>query len=198
MLENISGYNLILASNSPRRNELMTGLGLKYTVRTLKAVDESYPDTLKGADVAGYIAVKKAEAFKKYMKANDLVITADTIVCKDGEVYGKPVDREDAVRMLKSLSGSSHWVYTGVCLFSRQCQRSFTVATEVTFSVLTEDEINHYVDHFKPLDKAGAYGVQEWIGFVGVERISGSYFNVMGLPVHKLYTILKDFPPFCD
>jgi len=193
MLENISGYNLILASNSPRRNELMTGLGLKYSVKTLKDVDESYPDHLKGQDIAQYIAAKKAEAFRSRMGERDLVITADTIVCKDDQVYGKPVDKLDAIRMLRSLSGQSHWVYTGVCLTSRKHQRIFTAATEVFFSCLTEEEILWYVEHYKPFDKAGAYGVQEWIGFVGVERISGSYFNVMGLPVHQLYTELKQF-----
>jgi len=198
MLENISGYNLILASNSPRRNELLNGLGVKYSVKTLKNVDESYPAELKGADVALYIASKKAEAFRNHMKSNDLVITADTIVCKDDQIFGKPTDRADAVRMLQALSGAIHWVFTGVCLTSLKDFKSFTVGTEVTFSSLTEDEINYYIDHYKPLDKAGAYGVQEWIGFVGVERISGSYFNVMGLPVHKLYTTLKDFVPYSE
>jgi septum formation protein len=195
MLDNLVGYHLILASNSPRRNELLNGLGVKYSVRTLKDVDESFPDELQGADVALYIAVKKGEAFRAFMKSNDLVITADTIVCKDGLVFGKPSDREEAVRMLRSLSGSSHWVYTGVCLTSSKHQHSFTAATEVFFSDLSEEEIDWYVDCYKPYDKAGAYGVQEWIGFVGVERISGSYFNVMGLPVHSLYNALKEFAP---
>jgi len=196
MLENISGYNLILASNSPRRNELMNGLGLKYSVKILKDVDESYPEKLKGSEVALYVASKKAEAFRKHLKKNDLVITADTIVCMDDQVFGKPSDREEAIGMLQALSGRSHWVYTGVCLTGSKSQRSFTAATEVFFATLTEEEILWYVEHYKPFDKAGAYGVQEWIGFVGVERISGSYFNVMGLPVHKLYTELKEFEPF--
>jgi len=198
MLENIAGYNLILASNSPRRNELLNGLGVKYSVKTMKDVDESYPEELIGADVAQYIASKKADAFRIHMKPNDLVITADTIVCKGNQIFGKPTDRADAVSMLQALSGAIHWVYTGVCLTSLNHSNSFTVGTEVTFACLTEEEINYYVDHFKPLDKAGAYGVQEWIGFVGVERICGSYFNVMGLPVHKLYTILKEFKPFSE
>jgi len=197
MLENISGYNLILASNSPRRNELMNGLGLKYSVKILKDVDESYPEDLNGSEVALYVASKKADAFRKQMKNNDLVITADTIVCMDNQVFGKPSDKADAIRMLQSLSGRSHWVYTGVCLTGSKSQRSFTAATEVFFAMLTEEEILWYVERYKPFDKAGAYGVQEWIGFVGVERISGSYFNVMGLPVHKLYTELKEFEPFC-
>jgi len=197
MLENISGYNLILASNSPRRNELMNGLGLKCSVKILKDVDESYPENLKGPEVALYVAAKKADAFRHHLKKNDLVITADTIVCVDDQVFGKPVDKADAIRMLQSLSGRSHWVYTGVCLTGSKSQRSFTAATEVFFATLTKEEILWYVERYKPFDKAGAYGVQEWIGFVGVERISGSYFNVMGLPVHKLYTELKAFEPFC-
>ncbi|MDD4713508.1 MAG: Maf-like protein [Bacteroidales bacterium] len=197
MLDNIAGYNLILASNSPRRNELMNGLGLKYRVKTLKDIDESYPEDLKTTDVALYIASKKAEAYRKFIKSRDLVITADTIVCRDGRIFGKPTDQADAIRMLKALSGKSHWVYTGVCLTSLEHQRSFTAATEVFFSSLTEAEIIWYVEHYQPFDKAGAYGVQEWIGFVGVEKISGSYFNVMGLPVHQLYTELKNFLPMC-
>jgi len=195
MLENLQGYRLILASNSPRRNELLGGLGLEYTVRVLKDVDESYPAELEGAAVAKYIAQQKAEAFRPHMGSDELIITADTIVCQGKEVFGKPTDREDALRMLKALSGKSHFVYTGVCLTSNKDQVSFIAETEVFFCELTEAETEHYVDFFKPYDKAGAYGVQEWIGFVGVERIEGSYFNIMGLPVHQLYTELKRFPP---
>lgn len=196
MLENLAGYQLILASNSPRRNELMRGLGVEYRVKTLDNVDESYPDELKGADVAAFIACQKAEAFKAHMKDHDLVVTADTIVCKGDLVFGKPVDEADAARMLRNLSGTSHWVYTGVCLTSIAHQHAFTAATEVFFAPLTEEEIQYYIQRYKPYDKAGAYGVQEWIGYVGVERISGSYFNVMGLPVHQLYLALRDFEPF--
>jgi septum formation protein len=195
MLDNLTGYNLILASNSPRRKELMNRLCFKYSVQSLKGVDESYPENLKGGDIAQYIAVKKAEAFRKNMKPGDLVITADTIVYKDNQVYGKPSDKADAVRMLKILSGQRHWVYTGVCLTSSKFQQSFTAATEVTFTRLSDEEINWYVEHYNPFDKAGAYGVQEWIGLVGIERISGSYFNVMGLPVQQLYTELKNIQP---
>jgi len=196
MLDNLAGYNIILASNSPRRNDLMNGLGIKYTVHTLKDVDESYTSDLKGGDIAQFIASRKADAFRRKMQPNDLVITADTIVCIGDEVLGKPIDKADAVRMLKLLSGKSHWVYTGVCITSRRAQKSFTAATEVVFAPLTEEEILWYVDHYKPSDKAGAYGVQEWIGYVGVERISGSYYNVMGLPVHQLYTELNNYEPF--
>jgi septum formation protein len=195
MLENLKGYHLILASNSPRRNELLGGLGLEYRVKVLQGGDESYPPTLKGADVAGYIALQKAEVFRDHMGPDDLVITADTIVYQGNEVFGKPADRADALRMLKALSGKSHFVYTGVCLTSVHHQVAFLAETEVFFCELTDAEIEHYVDFYKPYDKAGAYGVQEWIGFVGVERIEGSYFNVMGLPVHQLYTELKRFPP---
>ena len=195
MLENLQGYHLILASNSPRRNELLGGLGIEYKVKVLKDGDESYPSTVKGADVARYIALQKAEAFRPHMGSDDLIITADTIVCQGDEVFGKPTDRNDALRMLAALSGKSHFVYTGVCLTSNKHQVTFLAETEVFFCELSEAETEHYVDLYKPYDKAGAYGVQEWIGLVGVERIEGSYFNVMGLPVHQLYTELKRFPP---
>lgn len=195
MLENLQGYNLILASNSPRRKELMAGLGLEYAVRVLKDDEESYPSTLKGADIAGFIAMQKADAFRPRMNPDDLIITADTVVCQGGEVFGKPVDRDDALRMLRVLSGNSHFVYTGVCLTSNNHQVLFIAQTEVFFCPLSDEETEHYVDQYKPFDKAGAYGVQEWIGFVAVERIEGSYFNVMGLPVHQLYMELKKFPP---
>jgi len=195
MLENLSGYQLILASNSPRRNELLNRLGVSYSVRTLKNLDESYPSDLKTSAIARYIAVKKADAYRQKLKSSDLVITADTIVCKGNEVLGKPAGREEAISMLQLLAGDSHWVYTGVCLTSCTFQRSFVVGTEVVFSPLTGDEIDWYVDNYKPFDKAGAYGVQEWIGLAGVERISGSYFNVMGLPVHELYAELKKVEP---
>lgn len=194
MLENLQGYHLILASNSPRRNELLGGLGLKYKVKVLQGGDESYPSNIKGADVAKHIALQKAEAFRPHMTPDDLVITADTIVCQGDAVFGKPIDRADALRMLQALSGTSHFVYTGVCLTSTNHQVIFVAETEVFFCELTDAETEHYVDTYKPYDKAGAYGVQEWIGFVGVERMEGSYFNVMGLPVHQLYTELKHFP----
>lgn len=195
MLDNLTGYNLILASSSPRRNELMDRLCIKYSTQPLKGVDESYPENLKGGDIAQYIAVKKAEGLRKNIKPEDLVITADTIVYKDNKVYGKPFDKADAVRMLQMLSGQSHWVYTGVCLTSRKFQKSFVGATEVVFSTLSDEEINWYVEHYNPFDKAGAYGVQEWIGLVGIVGISGSYFNVMGLPVQRLYAELKKIQP---
>lgn len=187
MLDNLKKYKVILASNSPRRKELLAGLGVDYEVRTLPDVDESYPETLQGADIPLYIAKEKADAYVAMMQPGELMITADTIVWLDGQVLGKPVDREDALQMLRTLSGRAHEVFTGVCITTTEWQRSFTAQTEVRFAALTEDEISYYVDRFQPMDKAGAYGVQEWIGFIGVENISGSYYNIMGLPVQKLY-----------
>ena len=187
MLDNLKKYQIILASNSPRRKELMSGLGVDYVVRTLPDVDESYPDTLQGEEIPAYISREKAEAYQSMIEPDELLITADTIVWMNGEVLGKPKDREDAIRMLRKLSGDSHQVITGVCLTTKGWQNSFTVTTDVTFAVLSEEEIVYYVDKYSPMDKAGAYGVQEWIGFIGVESISGSYYNVMGLPVQKLY-----------
>ena len=187
MLDNLKKFNIVLASNSPRRKELMSGLGVDYVVKTLPDVDESYPDTLQGEEIPAYISREKAEAYQSKIEPDELLITADTIVWMNGEVLGKPKDREDAIRMLRKLSGASHQVITGVCLTTKGWQNSFTVTTDVTFAVLSEEEIVYYVDKYSPMDKAGAYGVQEWIGFIGVESISGSYYNVMGLPVQKLY-----------
>ena len=187
MLDNLEKYKVILASGSPRRSELMAGLGVNYEVRILPDVDESYPDTLQGEEIPLYIAKEKADAYIPMMQPDELIITADTIVWLDGKVLGKPRDREDALQMLRTMSGRTHEVFTGVCITTTDWQRSFTAQTEVRFATLSEDEIIYYVDNFKPMDKAGAYGVQEWIGFIGVENISGSYYNIMGLPVQKLY-----------
>lgn len=187
MLDNLEKYKVILASGSPRRRELMAGLGVNYEVRMLPDVDESYPDTLQGEEIPLYIAKEKADAYIPIMQPDELIITADTIVWLDGKVLGKPRDREDALQMLRTMSGRTHEVFTGVCITTTDWQRSFTAQTEVRFATLSEDEIIYYVDNFKPMDKAGAYGVQEWIGFIGVENISGSYYNIMGLPVQRLY-----------
>ena len=187
MLDNLEKYKVILASGSPRRRELMAGLGVNYEVRILPDVDESYPDTLQGEEIPLYIAKEKADAYIPMMQPDELIITADTIVWLDGKVLGKPRDREDALQMLRTMSGRTHEVFTGVCITTTDWQRSFTAQTEVRFATLSEDEIIYYVHNFKPMDKAGAYGVQEWIGFIGVENISGSYYNIMGLPVQKLY-----------
>jgi septum formation protein len=187
VLDNLKKYKVILASKSPRRKELLAGLGVDYEVRTLPDVDESYPETLQGADIPLYIAKEKADAYVAMMQPGELMITADTIVWLDGKVLGKPRDREDALQMLRTMSGRTHEVFTGVCITTTDWQRSFTAQTEVRFATLSEEEIAYYVDNFQPMDKAGAYGVQEWIGFIGVENISGSYYNIMGLPVQKLY-----------
>lgn len=186
-MDNLKKYEVILASNSPRRKELLAGLGVDYEVRTLPDVDESYPETLQGADIPLYIAKEKADAYVAMMQPGELMITADTIVWLDGKVLGKPQDREDALQMLRTMSGRTHEVFTGVCITTTDWQRSFTAQTEVRFATLSEEEIAYYVDNFQPMDKAGAYGVQEWIGFIGVENISGSYYNITGLPVQKLY-----------
>lgn len=192
MLDHLKKYHIILASNSPRRRELLSGLGVDYEVRTLPGVDESYPDTLSGEDIPVYISREKAAAYLPSIAPDELIITADTIVWLDGRVLGKPADEADACRMLRELSGRTHRVITGVTLSTAAFQKSFAVTSEVEFAPLTEEEITYYVDHYRPLDKAGAYGVQEWIGFIGVRRLSGSYFNVMGLPIQRLYQELKE------
>ena len=184
---------LILASNSPRRRELLAGLGFPFEVRVLPDIDESYPQSLSGGDIPLYIARAKADAYRAQLEPGDLLITADTIVWVDGQVLGKPRDYDEACHMLRLLSGRIHQVFTGVAITALQRQASFTCRTDVTFDTLSEDEIRHYVSHYRPYDKAGAYGVQEWIGYIGVTRLEGSYFNVMGLPIQRLYQALKEF-----
>lgn len=185
-------YHIILASNSPRRRELLSGLGLDYEVRTLPGIDESYPETLQGEEIPVYISSQKASAYLDELKENELLITADTIVWLDGRVLGKPLDEEEACQMLRALSGKTHQVITGVTLATTTFQKSFASVSQVTFATLSDEEIKYYISHYHPMDKAGSYGVQEWIGFIGVERIEGSYFNVMGLPVQRLYRELKE------
>ncbi len=191
MLENLDKYKIVLASNSPRRKELLSGLGIQYEVKTMPDIDESFPEGMDGVEIPAYIARSKADAYRSVMQEDELIITADTIVWLDGEVMGKPADAADAHRMLRALSGQTHQVITGVCLTTIREQKSFATVTDVTFSRLSDEEISYYVEHYRPMDKAGSYGIQEWIGFVGVESISGSYFNVMGLPIQRLYTELK-------
>lgn len=186
-------YKIVLASNSPRRRELLGGLGIPFTTRVLDGIDESWPSDLKGEDIPLYISREKASAYKSSIAADELVITADTIVYVDGQVLGKPVDESDAKRMLRQISGRWHEVITGVTLMTADRERSFAVTTRVRFCDLSDEEIDHYVSQFAPMDKAGAYGIQEWIGYIGVERIEGSYFNVVGLPVQRLYRELTDF-----
>ena len=181
----------ILASGSPRRKELLAGLGIDFEVRLLQGIDESYPEGLTGEQIAEHISRKKAEAYRDTLADDELIITADTIVYLEGEVLGKPKDEADAHTMLSRLSGKTHEVITGVTLLTTNEIRTFSSVSRVSFANLTDEEIDHYVNHYHPTDKAGAYGIQEWIGFIGVERIEGSYFNVMGLPVQRLYNELK-------
>lgn len=191
MLENLKKFRLVLASNSPRRKELLAGLDVDYEVRVLPGIDKSYPDGLSGEEIPKYISRKKAEAYEAIMQPDELIITADTIVWTDGKVLGKPKDEAEAKDMLRRLSGRTHQVITGVTLVTAGKKKTFATVSEVTFDELSDEEIAYYVAHYRPLDKAGAYGIQEWIGYVGVSSLSGSYFNVMGLPVQRLYKELK-------
>lgn len=193
MLDNLKKYNIVLASNSPRRKELLQRMGLNFKVRTLFGIDESYPESLRGEDIVRYISRSKANAYRSSMAANELLITADTIVYVEGKVLGKPKSPENAKEMLRELSGKTHQVITGVTILTADRTENFGVTSQVKFAELTDDEINFYVDNYLPFDKAGAYGIQEWIGIVAVEEIKGSYFNVVGLPVQRLYQKLKTF-----
>lgn len=221
----MKNFRIILASNSPRRKELLAGLDIPFEVKVIQGIDESYPESLPAYDTAQYIAVKKAEAYRPLLdsavghqeSSSDLhetsagienhellILTADTVVIAPsseeqndqegkGIILGKPKDAADASRMLEMLSGKTHHVVTGVCITSLEKQRQFSVVTEVTFKKLSKNEIDYYVEHYKPLDKAGAYGIQEWIGYIGCTSLKGSYFNVMGLPVQRIYEELKKF-----
>lgn len=193
MLDNLKKYNIVLASNSPRRKELLQRMGVNFKVRTLFGIDESYPDSLRGEDIVRYISRNKAQAYRSSMAPNELLITADTIVYVKGEVMGKPKTAEQAKEMLHKLSGKSHQVITGVTIVTADRTEDFGVTSQVKFAEITDEEINFYVDNYLPFDKAGAYGIQEWIGIVAVEEIKGSYFNVVGLPVQRLYQKLKTF-----
>ncbi|MGQ0828303.1 MAG: Maf-like protein [Bacteroidota bacterium] len=190
--EDLKKYRLILASKSPRRQYLLKELGLNFDVH-IKEVDEIFPDNLKAQEISLYLSRKKAEAFSEALSDNTIVITADTIVWIENQVLNKPENFEDAVRMLKLLSGKVHEVYTGVCLKSKTKTRAFYSLTKVYFKTLSQQEIEYYINNFNPYDKAGAYGAQEWIGYIAIEKIEGSYFNVMGLPVRELYEELLKF-----
>jgi septum formation protein len=190
MLSNLTNFQIILGSQSPRRQELLNGLNIHFEVKVID-VEETYPSQLVGVDIPMYLAEKKADAFLDSMNENTLLITADTIVWHEGRVFGKPTDKADATRMLKALSGKTHQVITGVCISTLYKRKTFHVISEVRFARLTPEEIEYYLQNFEPYDKAGSYGVQEWIGYIGVEYIEGSYFNVMGLPIQRLYTELK-------
>lgn len=192
-MEKLGKYHIILASNSPRRRELLAGLDLDFEVKVLPNVAESHPSDMHPADIPLYISKEKASAYKDLLKSDDLLITADTMVILDDEALGKPKDDDDAKRMLHALSGKTHQVVTGVTITAEGRSRSFAVNTDVTFKDLSDEEIDYYVGHYHPLDKAGAYGIQEWIGYVGVTGIHGSYFNVMGLPVQRIWDELHKF-----
>jgi septum formation protein len=186
-------WKIILASNSPRRKQLLAGLDIPFEVRVLQNIDESYPHNLPVSEIAEFISLKKASAYLQTMSPDELVITADTIVILGQEVMGKPHDETEAKRMLGALSGQTHQVTTGVTLSTHNRQLSFSVTTDVTFKELSADEIDYYVSTYRPMDKAGAYGIQEWIGYIGVTALQGSYFNVMGLPVQRIYEALRTF-----
>lgn len=193
MLENLNKYNIILASKSPRRQELLKGIGLLFSVMT-KDVDESFSSEMSVYDVAPFLSYKKAKAFEESeLPENYMVITADTVVIVGDTILGKPKDFDEACNMLRLISGKKHSVVTGVTVHTKEKTKTFSVTSKVSFEVLDEDEINYYVNMYKPFDKAGSYGIQEWIGYVGVNSVEGSYFNVMGLPTQKLYQILKRF-----
>lgn len=184
-------YDVVLASNSPRRRELLAGMGVDFRVEVISGIDEKYPDTLPVEQVAEYLSGRKAQAYE--LRPNELLITADTVVISGGRVLGKPADEAEARAMLRELSGKSHRVITGVTLRSMNREVRLSDVSEVDFAELTEDEIEHYVKRYRPLDKAGAYGIQEWIGYVGITGIRGSFYNVMGLPTRRLYEELKRF-----
>ena len=193
MLENLKKYNIVLASKSPRRQELMKGIGLEFSVIT-KDVDESYPSNMSVYDVAPFLSLKKAKAFNdEELPENYMVITADTVVIVDDMILGKPKDEADARGMLGRISGKKHSVITGVTIRTNDKVKTFSVVSKVSFETLDQEEIDYYVNNFRPYDKAGAYGIQEWIGYIGVNHVEGSYFNVMGLPTQKLYKMLKAF-----
>lgn len=186
----IKNYKLILASASPRRQQLMKDAGLTFEVR-LKKIVEDYSKDLPLEKVPEYLSKVKAEAFREELQPDEVLVTADTVVCIHGKILGKPANRAEAIGMLQELSGNRHLVVTGVSVTTKTKQISFSALTNVFFKELSDEEIEYYVDVYKPFDKAGAYGIQEWIGYIGIERIEGSFYNVMGLPVQKLYETLR-------
>lgn len=193
MLDNLKKYNIILASGSPRRKELLEGLGVDFRVEVVNGIEETYPHDLPVAEIPVYLSRLKAHAYQA--NANDLIITADTVVILNGKVIGKPHDEAEAKRMLSELSGNVHTVVTGVTVFTADRVESIGCSSEVEFAPLSDEEIDYYVENYRPLDKAGSYGIQEWIGYMGIKGIKGSFYNVMGLPVQRLYALLKTFKP---
>ncbi len=192
MIANTLSWNIILASKSPRRQNLLKELGFEFEIKT-KDIEEIYPLELQREDVAVYLSELKASAFKSDLNDNDLVLTSDTIVCLNDEIIGKPTDRLGAIEMLGKLSGNKHEVITAVTLLSKEKQHTFYDVTEVYFKKLSSEEIEYYIDKYEPFDKAGSYGIQEWIGYIGIDKINGSYFNVMGLPVKRVYDEILAF-----
>lgn len=192
-IPNIDKYKILLASQSPRRQQLLKEIGLEFTVTKKSYGDENYPAHLVREEIALYLAEHKASFFNVEINPNEIIITADTIVWLNNEVLNKPVDFNDAVLMLEKLSGNCHQVYTGVCIKSKEKSTLFYAESDVLFRNLTHEEIHFYVENYKPYDKAGAYGIQEWIGYIGIEKINGSFYNVMGLPIQKLYLELNKF-----
>lgn len=192
-LSNLSKYDILLASKSPRRRELLSNLRIPFHCISIGGIDETYPDDMPRTEVPLFLANKKADAYISQIKPNDMIITADTLVIKGDTIFGKAHDAAEARRMLRELSGCVHTVITGVCILTSDRRVGFTSETEVKFSYLSDDDINYYVENFVPLDKAGAYGIQEWIGCIAVEWIKGSFYNVIGLPLHSLYQELKLF-----
>jgi septum formation protein len=192
MLENLQNKKIILASKSPRRQELMKGLGLNFEVRT-KDIEETYSADLRAEDVPVFLSEKKANEFLHELKSGEIIITSDTIVIHQGKILEKPRSKEEAHEMLRRLADSEHVVVTGVCIQSLEKKVVFSDLTLVEFSALTDEEIDFYIENYKPIDKAGSYGAQDWIGFVAIKKLTGSYFNVMGLPVHRVYAELKNF-----
>ncbi len=192
MLENIKKYKVILASKSPRRKELLTMLDIPFEIKVKEGIDETYPKDMPAIDVPEYLSRLKGKAYAEDIMENEMVITADTVVILDDKIYGKPHNEEEATGMLMTLQGRTHTVASGVCIATKEKIVSFTTCTAVTFAPLSKEEAKWYVEKYRPLDKAGAYGIQEWIGCAAVERIDGSFYNVMGLPVHQLYNILKE------
>lgn len=193
MLENLKKYHILLASKSPRRRELLSELRIPFNCIALGGIDESYPEDMPAEEVPLYIANRKADAYKKNIRDNEMIITADTLVIKGNRIYGKPKDTAEAIEMIRDLSDCVHQVISGVCIVTADRRTSFTCETDVKFGKISDEEANYYVENYMPLDKAGAYGIQEWIGCVAVESISGSFYNVMGLPIHRLYQELKYF-----
>lgn len=189
--EKLKKHQIILASGSPRRQQLLKDLGVEFSV-LLKPVKEEFPDRLRHFEVSDYLAQLKALPFKESLKDHDILITSDTIVWHENKVLGKPSDFEDAFAMLQSMSGKTHEVITSVCFTTKTYEKTVNCVTKVTFKVFTDEEITHYINTCQPFDKAGAYGIQEWIGKIGVTKIEGSYFNVVGFPVHLVYSTLQE------